>query len=598
MNINDEKISQQQDDALENNSDSGQASGSNIAASISSEDASEQIVHHLQTTGEEIGLTWRTCMAAAGMCMCYNTYLFTLLIPPTILSYINAELGPDPRYTWITISWNLGGAMFVTIGGRLSDIFGRRYFFLTGSGLLIIGSIVSATGQSISQMIAGGTIFGAGSGFLEMSFGAVQEIVPSRYRAVTIGLFDASSIIAQMMPLIAWVIIRNTHNWRVCYYTMIGFQALNFAFLFFFYNPPKFRDLQAEHGKTKTQILKDFDYVGLFLFIAGCTLFIVGLSWGGSLYPWNSGAAIAPIVIGFGALVGLGFYEAYANLKEPLFPPRLFKAVRHFTMPLIVMAVGGMQYYSNATLWTRLSQLLYAGDEISKGLYAEAIPLGTILGGIAVTFSKKIGHQRWQVFFAVGLQTACVGAMSTASIDNAPKSIILTVIISLTSSLIILNGMVLVGFGIVYQEDIGTAAGLAGTSRLLAGAVATAIFSNVTNNKYVATLPEQVRASVASFDLPTDVVTRLITAAAAGTSTAYNSIPGITPDIEAAATMANKVSYLAGAHLSYQVALAFGLFGCIAALFVPTVDTRKYTKRTVAPQQADKKALKQNNGAV
>lgn len=64
--------------------------------------------------------------------------------------------------------------MFVTVGGRLSDIFGRRYFFIAGACILIIGSIVSATGKSISQMIAGGAIFGAGSGFLEMSFGAVQ----------------------------------------------------------------------------------------------------------------------------------------------------------------------------------------------------------------------------------------------------------------------------------------------------------------------------------------------------------------------------------------------------------------------------------------
>lgn len=103
----------------------------------------------------------------------------------------------------------------------------------------------------------------------------------------------------------------------------------------------------------------------------------------------------------------------------------------------------------------------------------------------------------------------------------------------------------------------------------------------------------QVRDSVASFNLPADVVARLISAAAAGSSTAYESIPGITPDIEAAATRASQDAYLTGAHLSYQVALAFGLFGCIAALFVPSVDTRKYTRRTVAPQQADKKALTQ-----
>jgi MFS family permease len=109
-----------------------------------------------------------------GMALSYNAYVFTLLMPPAILSFINADLGPDPTFTWISVSWNLGGAIFVTIGGRLSDILGRRYFFLAGAFLLLIGSIVGATGQTIGQMIASGAIFGCGSGFLEMAYGAVQ----------------------------------------------------------------------------------------------------------------------------------------------------------------------------------------------------------------------------------------------------------------------------------------------------------------------------------------------------------------------------------------------------------------------------------------
>lgn len=108
------------------------------------------------------------------MASCYNAYVFTLLIPPAVLSLINADLGPSPNYTWITISWNLGGAIFVTVGGRLSDLFGRRWFFIAGSATLVVGSIVGATGQSIPQMIACGAIYGAGSGFLEMAYGAVQ----------------------------------------------------------------------------------------------------------------------------------------------------------------------------------------------------------------------------------------------------------------------------------------------------------------------------------------------------------------------------------------------------------------------------------------
>ncbi|KAF2008477.1 MFS general substrate transporter [Aaosphaeria arxii CBS 175.79] len=559
--------------------------------------ANEEIVQHLQNTGEEVGMTWRTIMAAVSMGMCYNAYLFTLLIPPAILSFINADLGPDPRFTWITISWNLGGAMLVTVGGRLSDLFGRRWFFIAGAIILIIGSIVSATGQSINQMIAGGALFGAGSGFLEMAFGAVQEIVPSKYRHVTIGLFDAASVIAQIMPLVAWVIIKQTGNWRIAYYMMIGFQTINLVLLWFFYFPPSFKEKQAEHGKSKRQLLREFDWLGLFLFIAGCTLFIIGVNWGGSLYPWTSATTLAPLIIGFLTIIGLGFYEAYGNLKEPLFPPRLFRAMRHFTVPMLVMAIGGMQYYSNATLWNRLSQILYTSDEISKGLYAEVLPLGSVLGGIVVAFSKKIGHQRWQVTFAVALQTACVGALSTATIDNPVKSIILTFFVSLCTSINLLNGMVLVGFGIVYQEDIGTAAGLAGTSRLLAGAVATAIFSNVTNNKYATELPKRVGDNVSSFNLPSGTLAQLIKAARAGTAAAYNAVPGMTPAIRAAATLGNKEAYLSGAHLSYQVALAFGLVGTVAAFFIPSVDERKYTAKTVAIQQQDRKALEEKKMA-
>jgi hypothetical protein len=145
----------------------------------------------------------------------------------------------------------------------------------------------------------------------------------------------------------------------------------------------------------------------------------------------------------------------------------------------------------------------------------------------------------------------------------------------------------------VYQEDIGTAAGLAGTSRLLAGAVATAIFSNVTNNKYASTLPNSVRENVSRFNLPADTLKKLITAARLNTAAAYRAVPGITPAIQAAASLGNKQAYLTGAHLSYQVALAFGLCGVIAAFFIPSVDERKYTKKTVAVQQQDRKALEE-----
>lgn len=111
----------------------------------------------------------------------------TLLIPAATISYIVADLPPNPNYAWITVAWPFGASIIVSIGGRLSDIFGRRYFMLCGSALGIVGCIVGATGQSINQMIASGAIFGIASGFQEMAYACLQEIVPNKYRMVTIG---------------------------------------------------------------------------------------------------------------------------------------------------------------------------------------------------------------------------------------------------------------------------------------------------------------------------------------------------------------------------------------------------------------------------
>jgi hypothetical protein len=147
---------------------------------------------------------------------------------------------------------------------------------------------------------------------------------------VTIGLFDAAAIIAQMMPLVAWVIIKYTQNWRNAYYVIIGFEAFTFIYLFLFYNPPSFKTKHQADGRTVMSVIKDFDWLGLAIFTCGCTLFIVGVNWGGTLHPWTSAATLCPIIVGLSLLVGLGFYEVYGNIKEPLLPARLFKQVRQY----------------------------------------------------------------------------------------------------------------------------------------------------------------------------------------------------------------------------------------------------------------------------
>ena len=45
---------------------------------------------------------------------------------------------------------------------------------------------------------------------------------------------------------------------------------------------------------------------------------------GGGQHPWKSSWVIAPIVVSGVGFIGLGFWEAYAPLKYPILPPKLF----------------------------------------------------------------------------------------------------------------------------------------------------------------------------------------------------------------------------------------------------------------------------------
>lgn len=64
--------------------------------------------------------------------------------------------------------------------------------------------------------------------------------------------------------------------------------------------------------------------VGMFLWTAGLTTFLMGISWGGVIYPWNSPGPISSIVIGFVLLVVLFIYESKMSLEYPAIPVKLF----------------------------------------------------------------------------------------------------------------------------------------------------------------------------------------------------------------------------------------------------------------------------------
>ena len=85
---------------------------------------------------------------------------------------------------------------------------------------------------------------------------------------------------------------------------------------------------------------------GNLIVIAGTTLAIIGLTWGGTRYPWDSAHVLAPLIIGLVLLGLFVVYEAYVP-KVPTIPFRTLNNsttisgyVGHSTSPSSVLISG------------------------------------------------------------------------------------------------------------------------------------------------------------------------------------------------------------------------------------------------------------------
>jgi hypothetical protein len=191
-----------------------------------------------------------------------------------------------------------------------------------------------------------------------------------------------------------------------------------------------------EEGKTVWQQFVSLDWIGTFLLLSGLVLFLLGITFGGSQFPWVSAETLAPLCIGFVLLVILGFYEAYMDLKYPIFPPAIFRQVRGFTVVTGSVALVGMIYYATAVLWAEQVTVLYATDPLKIGWYASATGMGGLVFGPPTGYIfKYAGHARILITVTVGLLSLCCGLQAIVSKDNhfsleytsiTPQIIILT----------------------------------------------------------------------------------------------------------------------------------------------------------------------------
>ncbi|KAF2110313.1 fungal trichothecene efflux pump [Lophiotrema nucula] len=515
-------------------------------------------------------MSWMFVGTVAGLCLGQISAYIFLILPTNVLAFINEDIGPSASLSWVNIARTLAESTMFLVSGRLSDLFGRRWFFIGANCICLIGVIVGACAQNINTLIVASAVYGLGE-CVQLSFGvAIGELVKNKHRPVVMSfIFATSAPIATFGPKIARAFVQHPSlGWRWTYYLNIIVIGCAIILLFFCYHPPSFHMLH-EH-KSKKEQMKELDYVGMFLWTAGLVLFLSGISWGGGLFPWKSAAVISTIIIGAVLLIAFGFWEAYGNNKYPLMPMKFFRN-RGFISLVACATVASMFYYSAVLLWPEQVSTMYTSDVSYAGWLSCTVSAATALGQIAAGgIIRFIGHTRyWLIFSAFGM-VAFVSSCASLTPSTKGMGIAFTIIGPFFVGFIELAALSLAPL-FCKAEEIGVSSGMLASIRAAGGSIAVAVYSTILTNRLSTTIPSIVGGAAVDAGLPASELPEVLTAVSAGT---LAKVPGLTQSILGAIAQAIPHAYSASFKTVYLASIGFGGIAIIGSLL--TVDPKKH----------------------
>ncbi|WP_338753245.1 MDR family MFS transporter [Bacillus sp. FJAT-52991] len=347
-------------------------------------------------------------------------------IVATALGSILADLGGVESYAWITSAYAVAVLAGMPIFGKLSDMYGRKRFFLFGLVVFLIGSALCGVAQSIPQLAMYRAIQGIGGGaLLPIAFTIVLDIFPPEQRGKMTGLigavFGASSVIGPLLG--AW--ITDSISWHWVFYVNIPIGIVSLFLIVKFY--------QESPNHTKQSI----DWFGAITLVTSVVSFMFALELGGKEFAWDSWQIISLFTIS--GLLFILFLWVETKAKEPIISFWMFKN-RLFASAQVLAFLYGATFVALTIFIPIFVQAVYGGSATNAGVILMPMLLGSVVGsGIAGVTQTKLPYR---TIMTISITSYAVGMtlMSTINPD--------------TSRLALTMYMILVGFGVGFSFSL------------------------------------------------------------------------------------------------------------------------------------------------
>ncbi|KAJ2767435.1 hypothetical protein IWQ56_003332, partial [Coemansia nantahalensis] len=264
---------------------------------------------------------------------------FLASLDQSVLSTLTPRVHNDQeglfQTSWVTSSYLASLTAFMLFYGKVADIFAPLPVLVGALLIFLCGSVLTATSTTMLWLILARTLAGLGAaGVISVTQAVVAEVSPWNERGQYMGILGAVFGMGTTIGPLIGGLVADSWTWRIEFYANIPVVCIALLVA-----------LLALRVTTRpvpfAEKIARVDFFGALMLVAGLMLLLLGLNWGGRVYPWTSPVVIICLSVGLLLLGVFVFVEGKLAL-EPIIDARLF-IVRNIALSIATeMCVGAV----------------------------------------------------------------------------------------------------------------------------------------------------------------------------------------------------------------------------------------------------------------
>ena len=353
----------------------------------------------------------------AGIFFAADDQTVVVTILPQIMSDLMVDVTELDKAMWTVTGYLLGYVSVMPIMGRISDIYGRKFIYVTSMSVFMLGSVgtgltnsmgflesysyhdsalirscvtgILETTTSINWVIGTRIIQAVGAGALiPITIAIISDFYSGKERAIPLGLTGASAEAGAVTGPLWGGIITQFFSWQWVFWLNIPIGLLVIAGILF---------LVPNSKGTNHKI----DYLGSGIIVVAICFITLGCSQSGS----NTSFLVIFISIGVSLLIG--YYLTSKQDDNSVIPIELFRNIQFLAANTLHLFYGAALIISMVTIPLMVNTVLY-GTSLEGGLILMrmtiAIPIGAVIGGwLCIHYDLRIPAVSGLLFCFVAL---------------------------------------------------------------------------------------------------------------------------------------------------------------------------------------------------